>query len=123
MKWYLKALSSYADFNGRARRKEFWMFFFCNLLMLILMICIDYSANLIHWPSGFGILTMMYMLITFLPSLAVQVRRLHDVGKSGWMLFIPIIPIIGSIWLIVLLCTDSEAGKNKYGANPKEKTA
>ena len=54
-----------------------------------------------------------------MPSLAVAVRRLHDIGKSGWMLLIGLIPLVGAIWLLILLLRDSEAGENKYGPNPK----
>ncbi|MFN3568205.1 MAG: DUF805 domain-containing protein [Caldimicrobium sp.] len=61
-----------------------------------------------------------YMFATLLPYLAVTVRRLHDVGKSGWWILISLVPFIGLIWLLVLLCTDSQPGENKYGPNPKE---
>jgi len=70
--------------------------------------------------GNYGPLTIIYSLVVFIPGLAVLVRRLHDVGKSGWMYFIALIPIIGAIWLLVLLATDSEAGSNKWGENPKE---
>ena len=62
----------------------------------------------------------IYTLAVLIPSLAVSVRRLHDVGKSGWMCFIALIPLIGGIWLLVLMLTDSNSGENEYGANPKE---
>jgi uncharacterized membrane protein YhaH (DUF805 family) len=61
-------------------------------------------------------------LVLFIPGLAVAVRRLHDIGKSGWMLLITLIPLIGVIWLLVLLLTDSNSEENLYGANPKEET-
>ena len=67
----------------------------------------------------YGFLYLVYGLFTFLPGIAVLVRRLHDVGKSGWWYFIVFIPIIGVIWLLVLLATDSNPGSNEYGANPK----
>ena len=67
-----------------------------------------------------GLFHLLYRLAVFVPGLAVGVRRLHDVGKSGWMLFIALIPMIGSIWLIVLMATDSNVGGNEYGQNPKE---
>ena len=69
--------------------------------------------------TPYGFLYLVYGLFTFLPGLAVLVRRLHDVGKSGWWYFIVFIPIIGVIWLLVLLATDSNPGSNEYGANPK----
>ena len=69
--------------------------------------------------SGYGILYMITAVLHFLPALGAVVRRLHDVGKSGWMYLIVLIPLIGVIWLLVLLTKDSQAGDNKYGANPK----
>jgi len=74
-------------------------------------------------PIGYGPLYGLYSLATLIPGLAVAVRRLHDVGKSGWMLFIVLIPLIGAIWLLVLMVTDSQQGTNKWGQNPKEMTA
>ena len=68
----------------------------------------------------FGLFYCLYYLAFLIPGIAVSVRRLHDIGKSGWFLFISLIPIIGSIWLVVLFCTDGTAGENEYGANPKE---
>ena len=67
-----------------------------------------------------GVLSNLYSLAVFLPSLGVLVRRLHDVGKSGWFFLIVLIPLIGAIWLLVLLFKDSEQGENKWGPNPKE---
>ncbi len=114
MNWYLKVLKQYADFNGRARRKEYWMFVLFNTIFAFLAISIDNLAG------TNGLFYLLYGLAVFVPGLAVGVRRLHDVGKSGWMLFIALIPIIGSIWLIVLMATDSNVGGNEYGQNPKE---
>ena len=120
MDWYLKVLKQYADFNGRARRKEYWMFFLFNMIFAALASLIDYSVGTANFVSGSGLFQNIYSLVVLVPGLAVAVRRLHDVGKSGWMLLIAIIPLIGAIWLIVLMCTDSNAGENQYGANPKE---
>jgi len=108
MEWYLKVLKQYGDFSGRARRKEYWMFFLFNTIFAGVASAID--------PALYAI----YVLALFIPGLAVGVRRLHDVGKSGWMFFIVLIPLIGPIWLFVLALSDSNPGENKYGANPKE---
>ena len=70
----------------------------------------------------FGVLYFLYALLVFIPGLAVSVRRIHDIDKSGYVLLIGFIPIIGAIWLIVLTLTDSKLGENKYGPNPKEVT-
>ncbi len=117
MEWYLKALRQYADFEGRARRKEYWMFTLFNLIFAILALVIDGLIG-----TG-AILYFIYVLATLIPNLSVSVRRLHDVGKSGWMYLIALIPLVGFIWLLVLLVTDSEPGDNIYGPNPKEENS
>jgi len=120
MNWYLKALNQYADFNGRARRKEYWMFFLFNIVFAVLASLIDIAAGTANLDSGSGVFQGIYSLAVLIPGLAVGVRRLHDVGKSGWMLLIALIPIIGAIWLLVLMVTDSKEGTNKWGENPKD---
>ena len=120
MNWYLKALNQYADFNGRARRKEYWMFFLFNIVFAVLALLIDIAAGTANLDSGSGVFQGIYSLAVLIPGLAVGVRRLHDVGKSGWMLLIALIPIIGAIWLLVLMVTDSKEGTNKWGENPKD---
>lgn len=120
MNWYLKVLKNYAVFSGRARRKEYWMFALFNVIFLIVALILDNILGTAIEDVGYGLFYFLYALAVLLPSLAVTVRRLHDVGKSGWFLFIVLIPIIGSIWLLVLMCTGGDAGENQYGANPKE---
>lgn len=119
MKWYLKAFKNYANFNGRARRKEYWMFTLFNIIFLIIAAILDNAMGMTFGPVGYGILYALYALATLIPNLAVTVRRLHDTGKSGWMILVGIIPLIGGIWLLVLMCTDGNPGENKYGPNPK----
>jgi uncharacterized membrane protein YhaH (DUF805 family) len=82
---------------------------------------IDTSDPLTIFIFNYGILTWFYSIFVFIPSLAVSVRRLHDIGKSGWMILINLIPIFGSIWLLVLYLTDSEYTTNAYGTSPKQK--
>ncbi len=113
MNWFIKVLKQYADFNGRARRKEYWMFILFYIIFSMVATAID--AALGTWGTIAGI----FGLAMLIPSLAVGVRRLHDIGKSGWMLLVVLIPLIGAIWLIILLVTDSTPGSNEYGANPK----
>jgi len=124
MNWYLKVLKQYADFSGRARRKEYWMFTLFNMIFSIIALLMHSifhdTLHLYHTTSVIHFPIFWYSLISFLPGLAVAVRRLHDIGKTGWMLLIALIPIIGAIWLIVLMVEDSNSGENKYGANPKE---
>lgn len=122
MNWYLKVLKQYADFSGRARRKEYWMFVLFNMIFTIGAIILDNVLGIAMEEIGYGPLYGLYALATLIPGYAVAVRRLHDVGKSGWMFFIALIPLIGLIWLLVLMVTDSNAGENQYGQNPKEVT-
>jgi uncharacterized membrane protein YhaH (DUF805 family) len=124
MKYYLKVLQNYASFSGRARRSEYWYFLLFNAIFSLLAILIDNILGL-TFELGYGVtmpygyIYLFYVLSMIVPVLAVSVRRLHDVGKSGWMYFIILIPIIGAIWLLVLFFTNSQAGSNKWGENPK----
>ncbi len=123
MNWYLKVLKQYADFSGRARRKEYWMFALFNFIFLIVAMILDNVLGLTAGELPYGVFYFLYAFAVLIPGLAVAVRRLHDVGKSGWMILIALIPIIGAIWLLVLMVTDSQQGTNKWGQNPKELTA
>ncbi|MES2780390.1 MAG: DUF805 domain-containing protein [Bacteroidota bacterium] len=120
MKWYLQVLKKYADFNGRARRKEYWMFALFNFIFIIVAMILDNVFGTTIGMVPYGLFYIVYALAVLIPCIAVAVRRLHDVGKSGWMFLIALIPIVGGIWLLVLFCTDGVAGPNEYGANPKE---
>ena len=122
MNWYLKVLKQYTDFSGRARRKEYWMFVLFNMIFAIVAMILDNILGIAMEGIGYGPIYGLYLLAMIIPSLAVGVRRLHDVGKSGWMMFIALIPLIGAIWLLVLMVTDSNPGENEYGHNPKEVT-
>lgn len=122
MNWYLKVLKQYADFNGRARRKEYWMFTIFNIIFGGIAMTLDSVFGIAIEGVGYGPLYGIYALVLFIPGLAVAVRRLHDIGKSGWMILIALIPVIGAIWILVLMLTDSKLGKNQYGENPKEVT-
>jgi uncharacterized membrane protein YhaH (DUF805 family) len=119
MKWYLKVLKQYADFSGRARRKEYWMFALFSSIFCVVAILLDNVLGLtISKDLPYGVFYYLYMLAIFIPCLAVTVRRLHDTGKGGGWIFISAVPLIGGIWFLVLLCTDSEQD-NRFGQNPK----
>ena len=122
MNWYLKVLKQYADFNGRARRKEYWMFALFNVIFIASAMILDNVLGLTIGELPYGVFYFLYSLAILIPGLAVYVRRLHDIGKSGWMILIALIPIVGPIWLLVLTLTDSNHGENQYGPNPKEVT-
>ena len=148
--WYKKVVfENYANFNGRARRSEFWYFTLMNLIFSLATMLLDKALGI---KLGFNTL---YSLAVFLPGIAVSVRRLHDIGKSGWLLLIfyivifvaaislvvagfaviggsrnisnlgaglliPLLLILAfAIWLLVMYCTNGEVGTNKYGPDPK----
>lgn len=113
MHWYLAVLKNYAGFGGRARRKEYWMFVLIHFIVLVVLSVLERVLDLS------SILTSIYSLAVLIPSLAVVVRRLHDTGRSGWWIFLSLIPVIGSIILLVFMCQDSQANENEYGTNPK----
>ena len=123
MNYYVKALQNYANFSGRARRSEYWYFALFNLFAIISTAILDRlfgtTFDMGFGPSPYGYFTILYNFFTFIPTVAVSVRRLHDVGKSGWFILIGLIPLIGAIWLLVLLFKDSNTGDNAYGSNPK----
>lgn len=120
MDWYLKCLHQYADFSGRARRTEYWMFVLFNLIFFIAAMILDNVLGLTPGGLPYGLFYFLYGLAVLIPGLAVVVRRLHDIGKSGWMILITLIPIVGGIWLLVLMMLDSSPGDNEYGPNPKD---
>ena len=124
MEWYLKVMrDNYANFNGRARRKEYWMYVLVQSIIMIGLMILDsilgLDFELQGISLGYGYLYLIGVIVHFIPSLAVLVRRLHDVGKSGWFYFIFLIPIIGIIWLLVLYCTEGQKQDNKWGPDPK----
>jgi len=113
MNWYLEVLKKYAVFSGRARRKEYWMFFLFNIIIALVL---GFIEGLVGGP---GIIGTLYSLAVLIPGIAVSIRRLHDIGRSGWWLLICLIPIIGPIVVLVFMAQDSKPGDNQYGQNPK----
>ena len=95
------------------------MFFLINAIIVAVLTLIDRFTGTYNFDWGYGMLSGLYSLGVLIPGIAVAARRLHDTGKSGWMLLLAFIPIIGAIWLLVLFVTDSDPGSNKYGPNPK----
>lgn len=112
MQWYIKALKNYFNFSGRARRKEYWMYTLVYFLLSLIPVVIDTVL-------GNEIVTTLFFLLHFIPSLSITFRRLHDTGKSAWWLLLGLIPLVGSIIILVFLCMAGEDVANKYGENPK----
>ena len=123
-KYYFNILTNkYADFSGRARRKEYWMWTLYATLIFILAMIMDnmlgLNFELLGQDLGYGWMYVTAGIINFIPGLSIVVRRLHDIGKSGWFYLIILIPIIGFIWILILLCSDGVTEDNKWGTNPK----
>ena len=123
MNHYINVLKKYATFSGRATRSEYWYFVLIYSITYTILMGIDFaigtfSKQLMENGSFLGYLSTAYSLVLFLPSLAVTVRRLHDINKSAWWILLIFVPIIGWIMYLIYLCTDSKED-NKYGINPK----
>ncbi len=112
MNWYLKVIKNYAGFSGRARRKEYWMFILINLLITYGIMGIGIAME----SQTVIMLSSLYSVAFIIPSIAVAVRRMHDVGKSGWFILIP-------IYNLILACTEGTKGSNEYGPDPKAEGA
>ncbi|WP_309573362.1 DUF805 domain-containing protein [Deinococcus sp.] len=136
---YLNVIrNNYANFQGRARRREYWMFSLINAIILFILeipALLSLPATLATTDSNgqtsspliapvliSGLLVLVYGLAIIVPSLAVSVRRLHDTGKSGWWYLISFVPFIGSLAMLVLMVLDSEPASNQWGPNPKGQT-
>lgn len=119
MNWYLAVLRKYIEFNGRARRKEYWFFVLFNLLIVIGLSVIEGILGLgDSIGGGYGPLTALYTLAILLPGLGVTVRRLHDSEKSGWFVLLALVPFIGGLILLVLMALPGTSGDNRYGPDP-----
>lgn len=119
MEWYLGPLRKFATFTGRARRKEYWLFILLNYVVLFVLAVIDNILGTTMQDLPYGFITLLYSLVLMIPLLALNVRRMHDLGKSGWWLFITLVPFVGGIWYFVLTVTAGEKGDNQYGPDPK----
>lgn len=127
MRWYLKVLKQYADFSGRARRTEFWMFVLVSVLISIVLAIVDtmIGTATVYGDGSMvtfspGILGGLYSLAVLIPSIAVTVRRLHDTDRSGWWFLIQLIPLVGAIVLLVFVCLEGTRGPNRFGVDPKQ---
>ncbi len=123
MSWYIAALKKYSIFTGRSRRKEYWFFALFNFIISIILGVIDGVLGFATGGTSIGILSGIYGLAIIIPGLAVTIRRLHDIGRSGWWIFINLIPLIGLLIFLYFMVKDSDAGSNEYGPNPKEVAA
>ncbi|MDB9793594.1 DUF805 domain-containing protein [Flavobacteriaceae bacterium] len=129
MEWYLKVMrDNYANFKGRARRKEYWMYTLIFTVLLIALMTIMFSVLSFSDETGIEsgpgvyltvILVIVFLFAHFIPTIALTVRRLHDTGKSGWWYLIVLVPYLGNFVIFIFTLIDGDRGDNKYGSNPK----
>ncbi|MFH8386884.1 DUF805 domain-containing protein [Kitasatospora sp. NPDC018058] len=112
MKWYLGGLKNYARFRGRARRREYWMFMLFNGIVSFVA---GFFDGLLH--TGY-LISLIYALVVWIPTLAAGSRRLHDTGRSAWWLLLGLVPVVGLL-LVVFHVLNGQAGENRYGPDPK----
>jgi uncharacterized membrane protein YhaH (DUF805 family) len=121
MEWMLMPLKRYAEFSGRSRRKEYWMFFLGVIIAEIVLSIVERVLGLSGMVAGvYGPLIVLLMLGLIVPGIAVVVRRLHDQDKSGWFALLGLIPFVGGLILLVLMCLEGTKGPNRYGPDPKD---
>jgi uncharacterized membrane protein YhaH (DUF805 family) len=122
MDWMILPYKRYFEFTGRSRRKEYWMFTLLQVLIIFGLIAIAFAFSSAGEDT---VLTILYgglglwFLVTFIPNLAVQVRRFHDQDLTGWLSLLGFIPYIGGLIILVFMCIDGKRGPNKYGPDPK----
>lgn len=119
MKWFLIVMKKAFVFKGRARRKEYWMFALIAFLIGIATNVIDLLNGWMLTPA-IGVLSALFSLLIFLPNISVSVRRMHDLGYSGWWVMIILLPILGPLLLLMMFCYDGESFPNRFGPNPKD---
>jgi len=124
MDWMLMPLRRYADFQGRSRRMEYWMFvLFTVLICLVPWILMAVLGGYSSHPSPLALIPALLLLVVALaliiPSIAVQVRRFHDQDKSGWLVLLGLIPFVGGLIVFVFMCLEGTQGPNQYGPDPK----
>lgn len=130
MNWMLLPYRRYAEFTGRSRRREYWMYVLFYFLVLLALNAVFGSNDVVRTPTGFGyasrlmggggIIGTVFALASLVPSLAVSVRRLHDQDRSGWLLLLGLIPLLGGFALLVLMCLEGTRGTNRHGPDPKD---
>jgi len=124
MEWMLLPLKRYAEFSGRSRRKEYWMFLLGVIIVAIVIGFIEGLIGINQSVGGvYGPLTLLLALGLLIPGLAVQIRRFHDQDKSGWFVLLNFIPLIGGIIVLVFMCLDGTPGPNRFGPDPKGRGA
>ncbi|MBJ9353567.1 DUF805 domain-containing protein [Citrobacter koseri] len=126
MKAYIDFFRHYVNWRGRTGRKGYWLFVLINIIIIFVLQILDriiattflgFSSQEVNSHGGIYILTVLYILATFIPNITLSIRRLHDINKSGWWLLLSLIPIAGSLILLIFACLKSDGG-NRFGNQP-----
>jgi uncharacterized membrane protein YhaH (DUF805 family) len=129
MSWYLEVLRKYAQFSGRARRKEYWFFALFNVLVAVAITLLSIGVVLLTVGRGDTASTLifipviLYWFAILVPAIAVTVRRLHDTGRSGWWYFVAFVPFVGGFILLIFTLMEGTPGPNMYGSSPKSEAS
>lgn len=116
MNYFIAAYKNYATFSGRANRAQYWYFVVFYILVSFLLALADFFLGTAGETKNIGFMGGIFALASFIPTVAIAVRRLHDTGRSGWWQLIIVIPIIGFLVLLFFLASKGNEGENKYGA-------
>lgn len=130
MEWMILPYRRYAEFQGRSRRREYWMFALFYTLVMIVLNALFGTHDAVRAPGTFvygtrlvgigGGVAGLFWLASLVPGLAVSVRRLHDQDRSGWLLLLWLVPLLGWFALLVLMCLEGTRGPNRHGPDPKD---
>ena len=129
MEWMLMPYRRYADFSGRSRRKEYWMFILFTAIVYAVVFSLMMAGGFSFSPDGTpsrgplfwlgALLLGVFVLGSFIPSIAVQVRRFHDQDKSGWFVLLAFVPYVGGLIVLIFMCIEGTRGPNRFGPDPK----
>ena len=126
MEWMILPIKRYADFSGRSRRQEYWMFVLFQGIVVVVMAILAGLTGAFDDGGGstfgsivLGLLLLIYLGLFLIPGIAVQVRRFHDQDKSGWFVLLGFIPYVGGLIVLVFMCLEGTQGSNQYGPDPK----
>ena len=120
---YLKSIKQFADFYGRASREEYWTFIFINAGFTVITLLLDRFLDLVNNDLSLGPVTLFYSLSMTMPTMSLTVRRLHDVGRSGFLMLVLLLPVAGTLWLLFHLAKRGTSGDNLYGVDPRSITS
>jgi uncharacterized membrane protein YhaH (DUF805 family) len=131
MEWMVRPYLRYAKFTGRSRRREYWLFvLFCILVVMVIealfgtresVIIQDWHSTKVISSGAGSLIGNLFALGSIVPSLAVTIRRLHDIDRSGWLIMLTFLPFLGWFTLFVFMCLDGTAGGNRFGPDPKDR--